>query len=167
MDILHGLTLCSVDEFKTLFEHKLQQSKALSLEENKHLSQAELLSEVRVLLSTAAQYYDSLNMSDKWNLPRNQCVNVFGTPNNLQCWNCGKKGHGLNDCSEPRNEKRIAENREKWEASGGKSKSKKGKKNRSSGGSTNYEHEKWTPPKSGESGVRHIDGSVANKRFAC
>ena len=159
LDILHGLTLCSVQEFKTLFEHKLQQTKSASLEGNKHLSQSEILSEVRVLLSTASQYYGSLNMSDKWNLPRNQQqVNVFGTPNEITCWNCGKKGHGLNDCSEPRNDKRIAENREKWEASSGKSKSRKGK-NKSAGGGNNYEREKWAPPKSGESGVRHIDGT--------
>jgi hypothetical protein len=158
LDILNGLTLCSVDEFKTLFEHKLQQSKASSLEGNKHFSQAELLAEIRILLSTAAQYYGSLNMSDKWNLPRNQRVNVFGTPNELQCWNCGKKGHGLNDCTEPRNDKRIAENREKWEASGGKSKSRKSKK-KGARGHNNYEREKWAPPKTGESGVRHIDGN--------
>ena len=160
LDILHGLTLCSVDEFKTLFEHQLQQMKAVSLEGNRHLSQVQLLSEVRILLSTAAQYYGSLNMSDKWNLPRNQHrVNVFGTPSELQCWNCGKKGHGLSDCTEPRNEKRIAENREKWEASGGKSKSRKGKNKSSGGGGKTYKREKWAPPKSGESGVRHIDGT--------
>jgi hypothetical protein len=49
LDILHGLTLCSVDKFKALFRHKLQQSKALLLEGNNHLSQSELLSEIRVL----------------------------------------------------------------------------------------------------------------------
>jgi hypothetical protein len=38
VDLLTGLTLCSVDEFKTLFEHKLQVAKAESLEGNHHLS---------------------------------------------------------------------------------------------------------------------------------
>ena len=46
---------------------------------------------------------------------------MFGTPSELQCGNCGKKGHGLNDCTKLQNEKRIAESHDKWEASGGKS----------------------------------------------
>jgi hypothetical protein len=38
VDLLTGLTLCTVDEFKTLFEHKLQVAKVESLEGNHHLS---------------------------------------------------------------------------------------------------------------------------------
>ncbi len=53
-----------MDEFKTLFEHKLQVAKAESLEGNHHLSQPEIMGEVPVLLASAAQYYNSLNMSD-------------------------------------------------------------------------------------------------------
>jgi hypothetical protein len=79
VDLLTGLTLCLVDEFKTLFKHKLQVAKAESLEGNHHLSQPEIMEEVRVLLASAAQYYNSLNMSDNWNLPQNQCLNTFAT----------------------------------------------------------------------------------------
>jgi hypothetical protein len=91
------LTLCLVDEFKTLFEHKLQVAKVESLEGNHHLSQPEIMGEVRVLLASAAQYYNSLNMSDNWNLPQNQCLNAFGTPLGAKnsCWNCGKLDHSL------------------------------------------------------------------------
>ena len=160
IDILMGITLCSVDQFKTLFEHKLQQSKVESLQGNVHLSQNEIMGQVRNILSQAAQYYNSLNMSDVWNQTKNPRVNVFGTPGELKCWNCGKAGHGLDKCSEPRNESRIAENRQKWEASGGRSKSKKkGSGNSGGGGGANYERTKWAPPKSGESGVRYIDGA--------
>jgi hypothetical protein len=160
VDVLTGLTLCSVNEFKTLFEHKLQQTKAEALEGNHHLSQSEILAEVWTLLAYAAQYYGSLNMSDAWNLPKNQRVNVFGTPSETTnfCWNCGKPGHGLDKCGEPRNDDRIAENRRKWMEANGKGAKKKGKGK--GGGGTNYEHEKWSPPKSGESGVRHINGSL-------
>jgi hypothetical protein len=69
VDLLTGLTLCSVDEFKTFFELRLQVAKVESLEGNHHLSQPEIMGEVRVLLASAAQYYSSLNMSDNWNLP--------------------------------------------------------------------------------------------------
>jgi hypothetical protein len=93
VDLLTSLTLCLVDEFKTLFEHKLQVAKAESLEENHHLSQPEIMGEVRILLASAAQYYNSLNMSDNWNLPQNQRLNAFGTPLGAKnsCWNCGSR----------------------------------------------------------------------------
>ena len=160
VDILHGLTLCSVDEFKTLFEHKLQQAKAHSLEGNMHLSQSEILAEVRVLLSSAAQYYSSLNMSDKWALNKHhQRVNVFGTPAEIRCWNCGKNGHSLHKCPEPRNEERIAECRRKWEAGGGTSKKNEHGRKGKGGNRGNYEREKWAPPQKGESGVRLINGT--------
>ncbi len=58
VDLLTGLTLCLVDEFKTLFEHKLQVVKAESLERNHHLSQPQIMGEVRILLASAAQYYN-------------------------------------------------------------------------------------------------------------
>jgi hypothetical protein len=70
-----------VDEFKTLFEHKFQVAKVESLEGNHHQSQPEIImGDVRILLASAAQYYNSLNMSDNWNLPQNQHLNAFGTP---------------------------------------------------------------------------------------
>ncbi len=48
VELLTGLTLCSVDQFKTLFKHKLQVAKAEaeSLEGNHHLSQPEIMGEV-------------------------------------------------------------------------------------------------------------------------
>ncbi len=151
-----GLTLCLVDEFKILFEHKLQVAKAESLEGNHHLSQPEIMGEVRVLLASAAQYYNSLNISDNWNLSQNQCLNVFGTPSEAKnpCWNCGKPDHSLNQCTQPQNEERIAENCCKWMEANGWDPKKKGKSS-----SGNYEQEKWGPPKPGESGVCYVDGT--------
>jgi hypothetical protein len=52
--LLTGLTLCLVDKFKTLFERKLQVAKAESLKGNHHLSQPEIMGEVRDLLASAA-----------------------------------------------------------------------------------------------------------------
>jgi hypothetical protein len=156
-DLLTGLTLCLVDEFKTLFKHKLQVTKVESLEGNHHLSQPEVMGEVRVLLASAAQYYNSLNMSDNWNLPQNQHLNAFGTPLGAKnsCWNCSKPGHSLNQCTQPQNEVRIAENHWcKWTEANGRNPKKKGK-----GGSGNYEQEKWGPPKPGEWGVCYVNGT--------
>jgi hypothetical protein len=101
-DLLTGLTLCLVDQFNNFFRYKLQvANKAESLEENHHLSQPEIMGEVRILLASAAQYYSSLNMSDTWNLPQNQRLNAFGTPFEAKnsCWNCGKPDHSLDHCT--------------------------------------------------------------------
>jgi hypothetical protein len=54
VDLLTGLSLCLVDHFKTLFEHKLKVAKAESLEGNHHLSRLEIMGEVGVLLASAA-----------------------------------------------------------------------------------------------------------------
>jgi hypothetical protein len=132
---LTGLTLYLVDEFKTLFKHKLQVATAESLEGNHHVSPPEIMGEVRVLLASAAQYYNSLTMSDTWNLPQNQRLNAFGTPLGAKnsCWNCGKPDHSLNQCTQPQNEERIAENHCKWMEANGRNPKKKGKD-----GSGNY-----------------------------
>jgi hypothetical protein len=156
VDLLTGLTLCLVDQFKTLFENKLQMAKAESLEGNHHLSQLEIMREVRVLLASAAQNYSRLNMSDAWNLPQNQHLNVFGTPSGAKnsCWNCGKPDHSLDHCTQPQNEEWIAENHHKWMEANGRNPKKKVK-----GGGGNYEQEKWGPPKPGELGVCYVDGT--------
>ncbi len=156
VDLLMGLTLCLVDQFKTLFEHKLQVAKAESLEGNHHLSQPEIMGDVRILLASAAQYYSSLNMSDTWNLPQNQRLNAFGTPTGAKnsCWNCGKPDHSIDHCTQPQNEERIAENCRKWMEANGWNPKKKGK-----GSSGNYMQEKWGPPKPGEWGVHYVDGT--------
>jgi hypothetical protein len=54
VDLLTGLTLCSVDDFNTLFKHKLQVAKAESLEGNHHLSQPEIMGEVCILLASSS-----------------------------------------------------------------------------------------------------------------
>jgi hypothetical protein len=127
VDLLTGLTLCLVDEFKTLFEHKLQLAKVESLEGNHHLSQPEIIEEVRILLASAAQCYNSLNMSDNWNLPQNQCLNAFGTSLGAKnsCWNCGKPDHSLNQCTQPQKEEWIAEYHRKWMEANGQNPKKK------------------------------------------
>ncbi len=131
-------------------------AKAKSLEGNHHLSQPEIMGEVCILLASAAQYYNSLIMSDNWNLPQNQHLNAFGTPMGAKnsCWNCGKPDHSLNQCTQPQNEERIAENCPKWMEANGWNLKKKGKCS-----SGNYEQENWGPPKPGELGVCYVDGT--------
>lgn len=48
VNLLTGLSICLVELFKSLFEHKLQQSKVDSLKGNKHLSLLEMMAQVRL-----------------------------------------------------------------------------------------------------------------------
>lgn len=70
--------------------------------------------------------------------------------NNLTCWNCGKKGHSLSQCSEPRNDTRIAINRERFMK---ERKNKEGSANTSDSGNSKYK-----PPTPEEKNRRIIDG---------
>lgn len=161
IDILTGLTICSVSEFKSLHEHCLQEQKWLALTQSTHPSVDDAFKQVISIITTAVQYYDSLNVSTCWNLPRN-CVAVFGTPHDKKentCWNCGKAGCHPDRCPQPCNEQKIADARRKWNEAW-KKLQKKGKldgkcdgKQRETTLLGNYEQDKWTPPSMGQPAV--------------
>jgi len=159
IDIITGLTLCSVTDFKNLFEHMLQEEKMKALNGNKRTDQKSVMAEIRVILAKATEVYDSMSTSELWNVPRNQRAHVFGTTGDGKkreptCWNCGAVGHTLDKCAQPRNDDKISENRRRYQ---------EGRKNKSgnkSGGGATYEREKWGPPRNKESGVRKIDGKT-------
>ena len=76
---------------------------------------------------------------------------MASTAKELKCWNCGKVGHNLNKCKDTQNEDCIAENCRK-----------KGWSTPSGSGGAMYQRKKWSPPKSGESGIGHIMPTVAS-----
>ncbi len=61
------------------------------------------------------------------------------------CWNCGGKGHGVTACKKPKDQKRIAENKQKWEAENGKSLDGTPSKGQ-------YERKKWGSSDSNDTG---------------
>lgn len=159
IDIITGLTLCSVTDFKNLFEHMLQEEKMKALNGTKRNDQQSVMAEIRIILVKATEVYDSMNTSDLWNVPRNQRAHVFGTTGDGKkreptCWNCGAVGHTLDKCGQPRNDDKISENRRKYQEG------KKSKSGNKGGGGATYEREKWGPPRDKEAGVRKIDGKT-------
>jgi hypothetical protein len=159
IDIITGLTLCSVTDFKNLFEHMLQEEKMKALNGNKRTDQKSVMAEILVILAKATEVYDSMSTSELWNVPRNQRAHVFGTTGDGKkreptCWNCGAVGHTLDKCAQPRNDDKISENRRRYQEG------RKGKSGNKGGGGATYEREKWGPPRNKESGVRKIDGKT-------
>ena len=60
------------------------------------------------------------------------------TISDIECWNCGEKGHGVDDCKKPRNEQRIQAARKKYFDA---------KRQRRSGGSGTTRRSSGQPPK--------------------
>jgi hypothetical protein len=162
-DVLTGLCICSVSEFKSLHEHCLQEQKRMALTHSTRPSQDDAFDHVVAILTTAVQYYDSLNMSSSWVLPRNRAhaVNAgnqaSGGKKEITCWNCGKPGCHPDRCPQPRDDKKIAEARKKWMES--KNGSRDGGRSRSKGTKSNtYERDKWSPPSaSNPSSIRYFN----------
>ena len=125
--------------------------------------------EVDVLLRLAETKYNELCSSNDWHGSKTKGKNsVFNAQEDAKkaantassgngkpqpiCWNCGKPGHTAPKCTEPRNEQKIAANKEKFgskKAANGTSSSNSG-----AGGASG----KWAPPKSDERNRRVIDG---------
>ncbi len=71
LDILTGLSFCSVPDFQSMFEHRLQTEKCAALAHSSRPSQEEAFNKVVDIVATAVMYYDSLNVSTSWVLPCN------------------------------------------------------------------------------------------------
>lgn len=125
-------------------------------------TQDDAFDQVVSILTTAVQYYDSLNLSSAWVLPCHR-ANIFGTPvaggkKEITCWNCRKPGCHPDRCPQPRDEKKIADARKKWQDSRktGTLGTSRGKGKGTSKG--NYERDKWTPPNSqNPSAIRYFN----------
>ena len=157
VDILTGLTLCSVEEFRTLFESFLQDAKKQALLTLYEPEKVNILNEIQLILSNALEAYCTLCQSGNWNVPKNHKLHFAGKRGDERksnpCWNCGKLGCTPNTCKQPRDDAKIAENRRKYYEGRGKGKDA-GKKLVEG----NYEREKWSTPAKGGPGVRYIGG---------
>ena len=90
VDVLTGLTLCSVPEFTKMFDFALQRKRMEALELADETEQ-DTLKEIKAIMSKAVDSYHSLCMAGKWFLANKSTFLVT-------CWNCGKKGHGAGNC---------------------------------------------------------------------
>jgi len=175
VDVLTGLTLCSVDSFKKLFESYLQDvQKEYLLSTFGRISNKDTLSQVMFYLNNAAIYYRNLNMSEAWAVgdSHGRLTNMIDEAKGPSggsggsrgtCWNCGKPNCNVRICPEPKNEQRIAENmrkffEEKEQNRGSRRSGGNNNNNTGSGTGGNYERSKWSPPGKGQPSIQFFDG---------
>ena len=116
IDVLEGLCKSSNADFREMFQVVLQLAWMGSFSTldgiTKNLSPMDM---IEAILTKAANEYSSICAGGRWNLPNPRTgrgAYTFG--NKPKCWNCGKEGHSMRDCKQPKNEGRIQEYREKW-----------------------------------------------------
>ena len=150
IDILTGLTKCSVEQFRKIFDHLLQKEQLALLEHATHPKST--IDRVKEVLIKAVDTYNSLSTLSKWHTPCHQRA--------AACWNWEKEGCNVNSCPQQKDQKRIAENRKKYL----ESKNKNGAGNRSDGGGKSggggYSRSKWGAPDHKSSGIAFVDGKL-------
>ena len=146
MDILTGLTKATNDDFTCLFKLLKDLSKQ-SIIDLGHLKTKTTLECIKSYLTQALDVYVVHVVNSTWKI---KTVHVFTCK--LTIWNCGKPGHDLWTCPEPRNQERI----DKARASHRENKPGTGKPGGSGGGGSGNLHGKFgKPPRSSVAASYH------------
>ena len=148
IDILTGLTKATNDDFTHPFK-LLKDISNQTIIDLSHLKSKTTIERIKTYLSQALDAYVVHVVNSTWKI---KAVHAF--TGEVTCWNCGKPGHDLRSCPEPRNQDRI----DKAKASFRENK-KSGSSNSggSGGGGSGYSRGKFgKPPAHGET-VRFIN----------
>jgi hypothetical protein len=153
VDILEGLTNCSVPEFTKLFDFLLQAARADALDLNNLDEESDdTLGQVKHILSKAVDSYHALCTAGKWHVNHKRASLIV-------CWNCGEEGHRCEKCPKPTNQSNIDASKKKWQES---NKGSGGGSGGSGGGKLNQQQrKKWghpDAPKDG-GGIRWFNGT--------
>ena len=109
IDVLTGLTNCSIPDFVKLFHFLLQYTKAKALGTDTH--GGNMLEQIKTILSKAVDAYHSLCTAGKWCVS-NKSRRYFI----LVCWSWKKKGYSVNMCPQPKDQKKITPNMKKFQS---------------------------------------------------
>jgi len=109
VDVLEGLTHCSVPEFTKLFDFLLQAARVDALDLD-NATKGDTLSKVKEIMNKAVESYHALCTAGKWHVNNKRASLVI-------CWNCGAEGHRCEECTKPKNQANIDAAKKKWEAS--------------------------------------------------
>ena len=155
IDVLTGLTKCSCKPFRDTFTSYLQDAikKSLEVSAGGINSTEDVYDSIYDILHKAVEFYHSLNTADKWAVVQGPKFSaVIGV-----CWNCGKEGHGVKTCPEPRNEERIQKARQEFYRKKNEQREQE-QRDCSEGGSGNYTRNKWGAPDDGAPQIRMFGG---------
>ena len=93
--------------FVKLFDFLLQKAKVKSLDSDTH--QGNILEQVKAILSKAVDACHSLCIESKWHVSNKSSGHL-----NVVCLNCKKEGCLVNKCPHPKDQKKIAANKNKF-----------------------------------------------------
>ena len=91
VNVLTGLTNCSVPEFKSLFDFMLQAARIQALKLNES-PPGDTLQNMREIMAKAVDAYHALCAAGKWHVNHAQVSVII-------CWNCGEEGHSCQQYS--------------------------------------------------------------------
>ena len=111
VDVLKGLTNCSVPDFTELFDFLLQAARVNALELDE-ANKGDTLAQVKEIMSKAVDAYHALCTAGKWHVNHKRVSLIV-------CWNCGEEGHRCDDCTKPKNQSNIEAAKKKWQNSKG------------------------------------------------
>ena len=111
VQLLEGLTKCSVTVFRQTFSHLLVGERLRQLRTLTTLHDSTRLGGIKKLCKEANDMFNSLNVSKEWNIPQKHRFDA--------CFNCGDPNHGVPKCPKPIDQARIDRAKSEFSKSGG------------------------------------------------
>ncbi len=111
IQLLEGLTKCSVAVFRQTFIHLLVVERLRQLCTLNSLHDSSCLVGTKKLCKEANDMFNGLNVSKEWNTPQKHCIGA--------CFNHGHPDHGIPKCPKPINQSRMDRAKSKFSRSGG------------------------------------------------
>jgi len=91
--ILEGFIRCSVIIFRQTFAHLLVAERLQQLRNLTNQNDSSRLIDIKKLCKEANDLFNSLDVSNEWNIPQKHCVDA--------CFNCSDPDHGVPKCPKP------------------------------------------------------------------
>jgi hypothetical protein len=110
VQLLEGLTKCSVTVFRQTFSHLLVGERLRQLCTLTSLHDSSHLGGIKKLCKEANNIFNALNVSKEWNIPQKHRIDA--------CFNCGDPDHGIPKCPKLINQSRIDRAKSKFSRSG-------------------------------------------------
>jgi hypothetical protein len=112
VQLLEGLTKCSITIFRQTFSHLLVSEHLRQLPTLTSLHDSSCLGGIKKLCKEANDMFNGLNVSKEWNIPQKHYIDA--------CFNCSDPDHGVPKCPKPIKQSRINSAKIKFSRSGGR-----------------------------------------------